>query len=307
MSTPLTQPDQRPRTAFTLVELLVVISMIGILTAIIVPAASSLQQAADATTSIAAARRTTQAWRSWSTDREGRLMCSQLDSGTPLSASEAPTHHGGAEIPDIARRRWLWRLYAYLEDPVQTIWSGGQRTWWDAVMDGGGDMSSKLYVATLHPSMGLNGEWIGGRHSGESDTFALTQYMQSQDPLATPLYAETLAQLRNPAKLVLFASARGADNASGGQPIEGWWRIEPPYRPGVGEGQPSWTQTDSGGFAVPDTSTDPGHSGFVSARHGGRTVTAAPDGSARLEKFEQLGDMRRWANEAVSPTWSPSF
>jgi len=307
MKCPFTAHLQHARNGFTMVELLIVIAMIGILTAIVVPAASSLQGAANATTELAAARRTTQAWRNWSIDHNGRLIASQLEPSAPLPPNVAPTHHNGTLIPDIARRRWLWRLWDYFEDPVQTIWAGGQRRWWDSVMDGPGDMTTKLYVATLHPCLGLNGEWLGGRQSNDSDTWTLSQYMRSQDELAVPLFTETLAQLKRPADLTLFASARGSDTASGGQPIEGWWRIEPPYRPGMDQGQLNWTTDDSGAFVTPTATSQPSDAGFVSARHGGRSVIAAPDGSARVEHFGRLGDMRRWADPALSHNWSPAF
>ena len=293
------------RPGFSLVELMVVVAVVGVLAAIVVPAASSLQRAANTTTECSAARRTVQAWRGWSLDHDGTLLSSQIDSGTELGPNDAPTHYMGAAIPDIARRRWLWRLYDYFDDPIHTIWAGHQQAWWDSIMDGAGDMSSKVYAATLHPLLGLNGEWLGSRQSNDSDTWALTQFLQSQDELATPLYTQTLSQLRRPADLVLFASARGADAATGSQPIEGWWRIEPPYRPGVSAGQVSWAQDDSGGWLVPDTNSDPAESGFLSARHGGKVVVGSPDGSTKAQVFDQLGDMRRWADRATTHDWSP--
>lgn len=288
-------------------ELLVVVAAVGVLTAIVVPAASTIQGAAKAADELSVARRTVHAWRNWSTDREGRLLPGQLGLDVDLPPGEAPAQINGIEIPEIARRRWLWRLHDYFDDPVQTLWGGSQRTWRQQVMDGGGDPTTQLYVASLHPTLGMNAEWIGGRQSNESDTWSLTQFAQSIDPLSRPLFAQSLAQLRRPADLVLFASARGQDSASGGQPIEGWWRIEPPWRPGAEGGQISWATTDSGGFATPDATSEPSASGFVSARHNGRTTVAAPDGSVRVEAFDRLGDMRRWADRATSVDWSPAL
>ena len=286
---------------------MVVVAIIGLLTAIVIPAASLMQGAAHATDEVAIARRTTHAWQAWSTDHDGRLLPGQVALDVPLSPSDSPTQVNGVTIPEIARRRWLWRLHSYFDNPNQTLWGGSQQSWRAHVMDGAGDPTTRLYVASLHPTMGMNAEWIGGRQSNESDTWSLTQFMQMQDPLATPLFAESLAQLKRPADLVLFASARGQDTASGGQHIEGWWRIEPPFRPGASGGQASWDTTDSGGFTVPDMASDPAASGFVSARHNGRTVVASPDGSVKVESFDRLGDMSRWADAAWSWDWSPQL
>jgi hypothetical protein len=284
---------------------MVVIAIIGVLSAIVLPAASMLERAADMTDEIAIGRRTTQAWRNWSIDHNGTLLPGQLAMDEALSPHEAPTHVNGVSIPEIARRRWLWRLHAYLDNPNQTLWGGAQSTWRSQVMDGAGDPTTRLYVASLHPTFGMNAEWIGGRQSNESDSWALTQFMQSQDPLATPLFATSLSHLKRPADLVLFASAHGQDTASGGQPIEGWWRIEPPFRPGASGGQTSWETTDSGGFQTPTGTSDPAASGFVSARHSGKTVVASPDGSVKAEAFDRLADMQRWADGAWSQDWSP--
>ncbi|MCH2136537.1 MAG: type II secretion system GspH family protein [Phycisphaerales bacterium] len=288
-------------------ELLVVIAMVGVLTAIVVPAATSLQGTAQMADELSIARRTTQAWRNWSMDHAGRLLPGQVELSEDLPPSEAPVQINGVNIPEIARRRWLWRLHSYFDDPVQTLWGGSQRSWREQVMEGSGDPTTKLYVATLHPTLGLNAEWIGGRQSGDSDTWSLTQYGQSVDPLTPPVFADALSQLRRPADLVLFASARGQADASGGQTIEGWWRVEPPYRPGVESGQVSWATTEAGGFIVPGPEDAPADSGFVSARHDGRTVIARPDGSVKAESFDRLGDMRRWAPDATTSEWSPTL
>jgi len=295
------------RGGFTLIELMVVVAIIGVLGALVIPAASVMQSAAHATDELAVGRRTTQAWRTWSTDHEGRLLPGQVALDVDLSPSESPTQMNGVAIPEIARHRWLWRLHAYFDNPNQTLWGGAQQSWRAQVMDGEGDPTTQLYVASLHPTLGMNAEWIGGRQSNESDTWSLTQFMQMQDPLAKPLFVDSLSQLKRPADLVLFASARGQDTASGGQHIEGWWRVEPPFRPGAAGGQPSWQTTDSGGFAIPNTASDPSSSGFVSARHKGQTVVASPDGSVTAESFDRLGDMRRWADAAWSWDWSPQL
>ena len=217
---------------FTLIELLVVVAILGILASIILPATRSLSHATATTHERAAARGLVGSWRQWSMDHNGRLLPGQLDLATPLSASESPVIFNGTSIPEIARRRWIWQIIPYLDDPVASLWVNDQRGFWERNLQNTSDPATAVYLTTLHPSFGLNTDFLGGRQSDACDTWTLTQFIQSQDDGAQPLYSDAIARIRRPADLVAFASSRGPlQDGAATRTIEGYWRIAPPFKP----------------------------------------------------------------------------
>ncbi len=298
------------RTGFTLVELMVVVTIVGVLAAIVVPAATSVSAAAHTARERAAARGLVAGWRQWSLEHDGRLMPGQTDLATPLPSHESPQVWNGTEIPEIARRRWIWRLAGYLDDAPSTLWVNDQDSFHENAIANAADPADGVYLATLHPSLGLNTDFLGGRQSNACDTWTLTEYIRSQDEGARPLFSESLARIRRPAELIAFASSRGPFQDSGAERIiEGFWRLTPPWKPAVGGSAPRWQRTEHDTFQMPTGQDDPESvGGFISARHaGGKVVIAAPDGHVAVEPFESLGSMRRWSDDATRPEWAPSL
>ncbi|MCP4837986.1 MAG: type II secretion system protein [Planctomycetes bacterium] len=303
----------RPSRGFTIIEMMVVVGILGVLAGIILPAANLLSQAADTTQERGGARSVVAAWRNWSTDHSGRLLPGQLENSAPLPGSESPLFWNGTPIPDIARRRWIWRLTPYLDDPGHMLWAGSQQQFWENTIANAADQSNAVYVTTLHPSFGLNTDYLGGRQSASCDTWALSEYVQSQDDGARPFYAESLSQLRQPARLIAFASSRGPDPHQGNDDeneptIEGYWRLSPPWKPASGGSAPRWVVSSNGTFQNPDPGTSPENTGgFLSTRHNERCLVAAPDGHVAMHPFGAMGDMQRWADAATNSEWAPSL
>ncbi|MDG2478205.1 MAG: prepilin-type N-terminal cleavage/methylation domain-containing protein [Phycisphaerales bacterium] len=299
----------RPRRGFTIIELMVVVIIFVILAAFILPAVTAVSGAAQTTQERSAARGLVAGWRQWALEHDGRLLPGQLDLSSPLPPSEAPVSWNGTQIPEIARRRWLWRLVPYLADPEAMLWVNDQDAFHENAIANAPNPADGVYLATLHPSFGLNTDFLGGRQSNACDTWTLSEYILSQDEGARPLYSDTFARLRRPADLIGFASSRGPfQDGAATQIVEGFWRLSPPWKPAAGGSAPRWDVTDSGHFAVPTPGSDPEQvGGFLSPRHGGRIVVAAPDGHVNLQPFEAMGSMRRWADEATGPHWAPSL
>ncbi len=297
------------RTAFTIVEMLVVIAVLGILVGIILPAVNSLSSSASTTHERAAALGLIAGWRQWSLEHSGQLLPGQLDLAAPLPASESPVVFNGTPIPEIARRRWIWQLIPYLDDPVASLWVNDQRGFWERNLQNASDPATGVYLTTLHPSFGLNTDFLGGRQSDACDIWTLTQFIQSQDDGAQPLFSDALARVRRPADLIAFASSRGPfQDGTAQQTVQGYWRLAPPWKPAAGGSSPRWDITENGRFVSPEPHTDPESTGgFLSPRNGHRIVVAAPDGHVNLQPFEAMGNMRRWADAATGPHWAPSL
>lgn len=92
----------RPR-AFTLVELLVVIAVIGVLIGTLVPALAGARRAAMRTDCLSRIRQLCLAQAMYASDHEGQLV----DYGLA---------HGGAALS--VRRSWVGQLQSYYEDPL---------------------------------------------------------------------------------------------------------------------------------------------------------------------------------------------
>ncbi|MDP7030226.1 MAG: prepilin-type N-terminal cleavage/methylation domain-containing protein [Phycisphaerales bacterium] len=310
MRIPQTTTPAGSRPGFTLVELMAVVLIVGVLAAILIPAASSVSAAARTTLERSAARGVVAGWRQWSLAHNGQLMPGQTDMATPLPSHEAPQVWNGTEIPEIARRRWIWRLVDYLDDASSMLWVNDQEAFHNNAIAHAANPADGVYLATLHPSLGLNTDFLGGRQSSACDTWALSEFIRAQDEGAQPLYSDSLARLRRPAELIAFASSRGPYNDSGADRIiEGFWRLSPPWKPAANGAAPRWTQTADGTFQMPDEQADPESvGGFLSPRHAdGKVVVAAPDGHVAVESFEALGSMRRWSDDATGPQWAPSL
>ena len=297
------------RPGFTLIELMVVVVILGVLMAFIIPAAQSLSSSSLITVERNSARDLVASWKRWSLDHDGRLLPGQVELSETLSGNEAPLVWNDTPIPEIARRRWIWRLMPYLDAPAKTLWVNEQQDFWRDAIENASDPSDAVYLITLHPSFGLNTDFLGGRQSGDCDTWLLHEYIQSQDPGAPPLHSDSLSRLRRPADLIAFASSRGPFQDGGAdRTVEGFWRLEPPWKPAGDGSAPRWTTNDNGTFAAPSFGTDPqSFGGFLSPRADGRMVVAAPDGHVGLESFEAMGNMRRWSDDATSPHWAPSL
>ena len=167
--------------------------ILAILAALILPAITAVSGAAQTSHERSAARGLVAGWRQWALEHDGRLLPGQLDLSAPLPPSEAPVSWNGTPIPEIARRRWLWRLMPYLADPEAMLWVNDQDAFHENAIANAPNPADGVYLATLHPSFGLNADFLGGRQSNACDTWTLSQYILSQDEGARPLYTDTFA------------------------------------------------------------------------------------------------------------------
>ena len=232
----------RPRRGFTIIELMVVVIIFVILAAFILPAVTAVSGAAQTTQERSAARGLVAGWRQWALEHDGRLLPGQLDLSSPLPPSEAPVSWNGTQIPEIARRRWLWRLVPYLADPEAMLWVNDQDAFHENAIANTPNPADGVYLATLHPSFGLNTDFLGGRQSNACDTWTLSEYILSQDEGARPLYSDTFA-------LGCVVPPTSSDSLQAAAPS----RMGPPPR--------SWR--DSGGYLLH------GSLRLAAARHAG--------------------------------------
>jgi hypothetical protein len=189
-------------------------------------------------------------------------------------------------------QRYPWRLAAYVNFDFQGLY---QDTNLLNNIRRNGDQYPGVnfdYLISLFPSLGMNVAFIGGSGlHGEFDSTFQRVFGR--------VYISRLGDARRPSGLMTFASAR-----EGPQPLapvlgspQGFFRVEPPYF-GASQGL-RWEADYDANSATPGT-----NSGFVALRGGERAVVTLLDGHSELMGWEKLRDMRLWADEADSPTWT---
>lgn len=265
-------------TAFTLVELIVVIAIIALLIAILLPSLSALRRRAASATELAAARQLITAWTTYATDHKGRVIPGYV--ATPGVEDEA-----GNELVFPTNARYPWRLAPYLDYNFRGLYLDPQTA--DAVQSLDSELST--YVVSLYPSLGLNSAFVGGhqgQYGGFNNTFEQT---------FGRFYMRSLSEPRDPTKQLVFCSARAVNDPDfnfAGEVIEGNFFVKPPYFVNR-----LWSDAW-------DPDAPPDDFGFVSLRHNRRAVTAFVDGHVESLDELELQDMRYWAPRATRGDWT---
>ncbi|MFO0875529.1 MAG: type II secretion system protein [Phycisphaerales bacterium] len=266
--------------AFTLVELLVVVSIIAVLVTLVTVAAGAVRGAGSAAKELALGRSLMTAFVAYATDNRGTLMPGYYNVQPPLGSV---TDAQGNPITGQGAYRYPWRLAPYLDYNLAGL---VQDKW---LLDDLHYTNQFNYFVSLYPSLGMNSAFIGGDSSAEGMGF---------DPVYEQQYGRfymtRLAQPKRPADLIVFGSARtNAPYEPGAPPvIEGYFRIESPYMLDR-RWDLSWN---------PDA--PPKQWGFVSMRLKPRKAAFAfLDGHTGYLDDGEVQDMRRWCDLATRPDW----
>lgn len=289
---PVQPPKLRAR-GFTLIELLVSIAIIAVLIALLIPAIAKARQCVRTTRELAAAQHLMLAFHLYADASRGRVL-----TGYPSRAMV----EGPIEVFDEERRRrtdevaqrYPWRLAPFLDLNFRGLYEDAAllrdlREQESTYRDTGVDYT---YVVSLYPSLAMNVAFVGGsdRHDAFSPLFRR---------VFGRVHVEQTHEVRRPTALITFASGRADD--PGGLPLnappQGYFRVEPPR---FAPNRPmNWEAAYDPRAANPGT-----NSGFISLRHSNRAVTARFDGHAELAGWDDLRDMRLWADGATSAEWT---
>lgn len=264
---------------FTLIEVLVVIAIIAVLISVLVPALSGARGAARLTVEIAAGRSSGEALALYANDYKSAIM-----PGYPPSkwvGGGQVQDRTGKTITGPSAQRYPWRLLAMVEYNLAALYKDKRVL--SAILS---ESSDAEYLVSLYPSLGMNAAFVGGsvNHLG---------FDPGMVSLFGRFYVTRMESVTRPTTLIAFASARAKEpgGLNIGRP-SGYFLVE----------APTW----GGGWqAVYDEhALEPGvNSGHMGLRHGGRAAVSLLDGHADALSWEQLHDMRRWADGADSADW----
>lgn len=291
MTTPQTAPSRTGRraAAFTLIELLTVIAIIGVLVAILLPSLRRVRDAASVAQELSSARQLAQAYQVYADHHQGYVLPAKVhptESPKPI-IDDQPTDAQGDPVQSIASQRWFWRLAPYLDFNYEVFYRDEELLYSDFIQQ---SQAGFAYAVTVYPGFGINERFVGG----------LSDYYEPESNYTqawgTGWWIERITDARRPSQLFVFVSSATVD--SNGDFREGFFKVTAPYFVG-----PKWPYT--GNSPIRDEAS-PGNTGNVWPVANQTVVTAMLDGHAEALKWDEAKDMRRWAPKADSADWHMS-
>jgi prepilin-type processing-associated H-X9-DG protein len=263
------------RAAFTLMELLVMIAVIGVIAALILPVLSSFRKNSGMSREVSAARQLMTGYNLYAAEHDGELL--------PGYGDFPAFDENGDELSSPVNFRYPWRIAPYVQYDLRLLW--GNTTDDRLSKLAKGPRESYVYAVSVQPALGINAAFVGGDYTVLPPNHARAQKMYGQFCVTRSTHAA------NPQDLIVFASAGAVYE---GNRLHGYFKVEAPNFTGR-----NWANS----YSEP---TDPAKFGNVDFRWSGKAVAAMLDGHVELLDFEQINDMRRWSNQAstaMNPDW----
>jgi prepilin-type N-terminal cleavage/methylation domain-containing protein len=281
--------SHRPRDrGFTLVELLVVISVIALLIGILIPTLGAARMNARKVQDLGVARQLMLAYNLYADDHRSMVLFgfrrNDPETGQPVRAYDA----NGKAITGLAAQRYPWRLMPYLDYSLTYLYQSLD----DYEADFINPSFDFTYEFSAAPSFGLNQGFIGG--SSDSDGTPSIEHPRTAQTFGDGWYVRRLSDPPHPERLITFATAFGRSATIYNEDLNGNYKITPPF-----------VHARAWRSSPPDDSmVSSGEVGNIDLRYGGQAVVGFFDTHAATLDWAELQDMRRWAPEAETADWT---
>lgn len=270
------------RAGFSLIELLIVISIIAILLGILIPTLQTARESAGLVRELSLGRQLGIAYELYAQDHDGELLMAYDEQRD--RRLKAPD---GSVVTGEPKKRWVWWLAPYFDDDMRVLLRDPDElnATVDSILPGGGlDGSLSIYAASVFPRFGLNHYYVGGR----PEYFTTDRY---RDIWGSGFFVRRISDEERPGGRISFTTAAFEQ---GDIFVDGYYRVDPPnFLTQV------WRTLDQ-----PAPGSSPNATGHVWPDKRGRVVSVMLDGHAEALEWGEVHDMRRWAPRADSPDWT---
>ena len=308
-------PAYRTRSAFTLVELLVTIAIIGVLTGLLIGGLRGAIGSARKTKEMNGLRGIHAAWYQYSSTYEEQVLPGFLDEVTQERWQVTTTNLSGAELPRSLSQTYPWRLASFVDNPYSTFVGYMEAEGADtsangalaAPWDGAPELPAWAQslpalpgsLVALQPGFAYNAYYVGGWYEqGGPPRFTSAAWTTAQGANRTGgLVATRLAGITRTTQTVIFSAAtfRGVGDyrirGSNEDLVPGCAWIVPPQLGAAAVWQP-FGMTDAGILQVLAPQ------GVPARRHNGQVAVVHADGSTENASIATLLDMRLWIDVA---------
>jgi prepilin-type N-terminal cleavage/methylation domain-containing protein len=323
-STQRFRPTARaPRRGFTIVELLVVVAVIGTLTAILLPALAGARNRGRKVDETSRLRAIGTAWTLYAGDYNDAALPGLMDDGQRDLWRVKYNYPNGDPIDEDETLTWPWRLLPYVEYDQQTLLAHMGLSDYSPIMatnpsdpdldagdpdnPTGADLYRNRTIAEF-PAFGYNAYYVGGVWDCPSGDPCTTVFANVNEILAdgstgtrSGVVARTAANIRRTSQLILFCTTKRRDQGEWFDVEDtdlGSWLAVPAT---LGETE-LWRK--AGGSASADTiievldelNTD--GTPIPVGRFTGQAVSIAADLHIDTDAPGAYDDQRRWINSA---------
>jgi len=317
--------SEASRSGFTIVEILVVISVITILISIVLTGVSKSRQTALQTKSLSGIKQVAVAWQQYANQNDDRAMIGYMDEGVQAAFKVKIRDRTGNRVDPVHCKTYPFRLLPYLDNDRQILYDYGAE-------DQLSELPNEVIAST--PAFGYNAYYLGGWWTTDSNgtprmKFAGTGYYRSAGTLVPgEMVARSINQIQRKSDMIVFASSYAAEpgflkNADQLAPGSAW---VVPHRRGMTD---IWAASDGASFNTINTAALYGESsplapfaallasdsGAVPVQGGigldvfvaesvplrrvkNTVVTVRADLSAEAQGLRDLMNQTRWMNHA---------